>query len=68
MIIGGTGNFLLVCYSQYQPLMLMNTVNIRVRRGTYGGTLVKWLIQMLQDQTDSYKYTKGVSMGPGFGD
>lgn len=20
------------------------------------------------DQTDSYKYTKGVSMGPGFGD
>ncbi len=35
---------------------------------SYGGTSCGNGYTDACDQTDSYKYTKGVSMGPGFGD
>ncbi|WP_235602591.1 hypothetical protein [Salmonella enterica] len=60
---------LLVCYSQYQPLMLIYHQEYQSLEGILMGALLAGMAYTdACDQTDSYKYTKGVSMGPGFGD
>ncbi len=48
-------------------MLIYITVNIRVWRGFLWGTSGVAYTDA-RNKNDSYKYTKGVSMGPGFGD
>lgn len=60
---------LLVCYSQYQPLMLIYYQEYQSLEGILMEALLAGMAYTdACDQNDSYKYTKGVSMEPGFGD
>lgn len=57
------------CYSHYQPLMLIYHQEYQSLEGILMGALLAGVAYTdACDQTDSYKYTKGVRMGPGFGD
>lgn len=59
---------LLVCYSHYQPLMLIYHREYQSLEDSYGALLAGVAYTDARNKNDSYKYTKGVSMGPGFGD
>lgn len=60
---------LLVCSSHYQPLMLIYHQEYQSLEGILMGALLAGMAYTdARNKNDSYKYTKGVSMGPGFGD
>lgn len=60
---------LLVCSSHYQPLMVIYHQEYQSLEGILMGALLAGMAYTdARNKNDSYKYTKGVSMGPGFGD
>lgn len=64
----GTGTSAGLLFTLSAPDADLSPGNIRVWRILMEALLAGMAYTDACDQTDSYKYTKGVSMGPGFGD